>query len=83
MWLKVDFLVQCYFLCFAKDWEMIEKTLSVHLEKLDLTQYIPNLQCFTKELPTIPQCFLKTSDFAPPLVLLLSIDVGQSLGEDR
>ena len=62
---------------------MIERTLSVHWEKLDLTQCIPNVQCFSKELSTIPQCIIKTSDIALPLVLFLSIDIGQSLGEER
>ena len=62
---------------------MIEKTLSVCWEKFDLTQNIPSVQCFPKEWPIIPKCILKTSDFALPLVFFLSIDVGQSLGEDQ
>ena len=62
---------------------MIERTLSIHWEKLDLTQRIPNIQCFSKELPTIPQRIIKTSDIALPLVLFLSIDIGKSLGEEQ
>lgn len=62
---------------------MIGRTLTVLWEKLDLTQFIPNVQCSPKELPTIPQCIIKTSDFARQLVLFLLNDVGQSLGEDQ
>ena len=54
--------------------------MSVHWEKLNFTQYIPDVPCFLKELSVIPQCIHKTSNLALGMVLFLSIDVGQSLG---
>ena len=63
----------------GKDGEMIGPNLSDHWVEVDFTQHFPKFLCFTRELPTTSQSYLKSSTSSLSLVHLQSIHVGRRL----